>query len=50
MSTSIEHDLSDQGSLSRNDSEECRSLADVPLDDVKTRRGGKRQPTSDQFP
>ncbi len=27
MSTSIEHDLSDQGSLSRNDSEECRAVA-----------------------
>ena len=26
------------------------SLADVPLDDVKTRRVGKRQPTSEQFP
>lgn len=26
------------------------SLADVPRDDVKTQRGGKRQPTSDQFP
>ena len=26
------------------------SLADVALDDEKTRRGGKRQPTSEQFP
>ena len=26
------------------------SLADVPLDDVKTRHGGKREPTSEQFP
>jgi len=25
------------------------SLADVPLDDVKTQRGGKPQPTSEQF-